>query len=344
MADIFTDSSERDALVNDVAGRRGVAAWVIEKDLWVCWTLARLNEIDGIPQLTFKGGTSLSKVHGLIERFSEDIDLTFSRDSWDFVGERDPLGVGLSGKKRQALVDEIGERSAKVVRDVVVPELRTVCLRDIGRAGWSVEIDVVDPQAVLFTFPNPSAGYGYGQPQVKIEFGARGDPWPTSRKKVVAYIEETHSGTAPTAVTEVTALDPERTFWEKVTLLHALHHGTLAKADKTVHRLSRHVYDVHRIWHTEKLRTNVLNAQLLRAVVENKQVFFKENKARYDLAEKFELSCAPHPDLATAMRTDFGAMESMFFPQSSVPTFDEALATLKEIDSIVAGWKTQPPA
>ena len=70
MADIFTDSSERLALVNDVAGRRGVAAWVIEKDLWVCWTLARLNEIEGIPQLTFKGGTSLSKVYGLIERFS----------------------------------------------------------------------------------------------------------------------------------------------------------------------------------------------------------------------------------------------------------------------------------
>lgn len=133
MPDIMTDRSERDALVNDVAARRGVAAWVIEKDLWVCWTLARLHEIDGIPQLTFKGGTSLSKVHGLIERFSEDIDLTFSRDGWNFVGERDPLSAGLSGKKRQALVDEISERSATVVRDVVVPELRAMCTRDLER-------------------------------------------------------------------------------------------------------------------------------------------------------------------------------------------------------------------
>ncbi|HMJ14242.1 MAG TPA: nucleotidyl transferase AbiEii/AbiGii toxin family protein [Polyangiaceae bacterium] len=211
MADIFIDASERGDIVNNVAATRGVAPWIIEKDLWVCWALARLNEIDGIPQLTFKGGTSLSKVYGLIERFSEDIDLTFSRDGWDFAGERDPLGAGLSGKKRQALVGEIAERSTTAVREVVVPGLRTICTRQIGASGWSVETDAGDPQAVLFTFPNPTAAYGYGQPQVKIEFGARGDPWPTSRKTIVSYVEETHAGTAPAASAEVTALNPERT-------------------------------------------------------------------------------------------------------------------------------------
>ena len=263
--------------------------------------------------------------------------VTFSRCGWDFVGD----GAGLSGKQRRALVDEIGERSTKVVRDVVVPKLSAICTRDIGASGWNVEIDADDPQAVLFTFPNPTAGYGYGQPQVKIEFGARGDPWPTSRKTIASYIEETHTGTAPAASSEVTALNPERTFWEKVTLLHALHHGTLAKPDKNVHRLSRNVYDVHRIWKTPKLRTNLLNATLLRAVVENKQVFFKETKARYELVTSFDLNCAPHDNLAAAMREDFAAMESMFFPASTVPTFDDAIATLKEIEVTVASWKTR---
>ncbi len=339
MADIFSDPSERAALVNDVAATRGVAAWVIEKDLWVCWTLARLNDIEGIPQLTFKGGTSLSKVHGLIDRFSEDIDLTFSRDGWNFEGERDPLRPDLSGKKRQALVEEVGERSTKVVRDVVVPGFRAVCMSHIGSSGWRVDIDAADAQAVLFTFPNPAATYGYGQPQVKIEFGARGDPWPTSRKAILPYLEEEHAGTAPSAVTEVIALNPERTFWEKVTLLHALHHGTTAKPDKAVLRLSRHIYDVHRIWNTPALRTSLLDRKLLQAVVENKTVFFREAKARYDLVTRFELSCAPHDALAKAMREDFAAMESMFFPGSPVPDFDDALATLREIDATVARWK-----
>ena len=127
-------------------------------------------------------------------------------------------------------------------------------------------------------------------------------------------------------------------------MLHALHHGTLAKPDKSVLRLSRHMYDVHRIWNAPTLRTSLLDRKLLQAVVENKTVFFREAKARYDLVTTFKLSCAPHDALAKAMREDFAAMQSMFFPASSVPTFDEALATLAEIDSLVASWATDETA
>lgn len=63
------------------ARRLGTTVQNVEKDFWVCWTLdALFNGLqpDG-PRLLFKGGTSLSKVHGLIERFSEDIDITVFR-------------------------------------------------------------------------------------------------------------------------------------------------------------------------------------------------------------------------------------------------------------------------
>ena len=69
--DIFKNSKDRKALVDDVAARLGIASWIVDKDLWVCWTLARLGEISGMPPVTFKGGTSLSKVHRVIERFSQ---------------------------------------------------------------------------------------------------------------------------------------------------------------------------------------------------------------------------------------------------------------------------------
>ena len=50
---------------------------VIEKDYWVVWVLKRLFSLEKMkPYLTFKGGISLSKVYGLIDRFSEDIDLS----------------------------------------------------------------------------------------------------------------------------------------------------------------------------------------------------------------------------------------------------------------------------
>jgi hypothetical protein len=339
MSDVFADPGERRLLVADVAARRGIAAWVVEKDLWVCWVLARLHEMAGLPELTFKGGTSLSKVYGLVDRFSEDIDLTFSRAGWGYEGERDPLAEGLSGQARQRLVDEIVTRSEALVRNLVVPALRCTAEQQLGQTGWAVESEPDDAAAVRFVIPDPAAHYSYGLPAVKIEFGARGEPWPTERRLVRPYLEEEHPGTAPAARVEVLTLRPERTFWEKVTLLHALHHGTLAKPDKHSDRLSRHLYDLHRLWHTPALRPALLDPVLLDAVARNKTVFFKEGKARYELLAERKLAATPHPALQSRLQADFVAMQSMFFPGSKVPTFDELLATPREIEALVASWE-----
>lgn len=339
MGDIFRDAEERVDLVNNAAAERGVAPWVIEKDLWICWLLARLHEVPGIPGLTFKGGTSLSKVHGLIQRFSEDIDLTFSRDGWGFEDDRHPLAGGLSGKRRQRLVDEIAARSVEVVRDVVVPGLERICRDALGEEGWAAAIAADDPQTVLFTFPSPGATYTYGAPVVRAEFGARGDPWPTASRVVKPYLEELHEGTAKAGVVDVMTLEAERTFWEKATLLHALHHGTLANPDKRVERLSRHIYDIHQMWAQVGVRGRVLAGRdLLQAVVGNKMVFFKEGKARYELVQRFKLNAVPHEALERRLRADYKAMESMFFPDAPVPPFDELLSTLREVDEAVAVW------
>jgi predicted nucleotidyltransferase component of viral defense system len=59
------------------AAESGWPAYLLEKDIWVVWALQILGTDQQLLQsLTFKGGTSLSKAHGLIDRFSEDVDLT----------------------------------------------------------------------------------------------------------------------------------------------------------------------------------------------------------------------------------------------------------------------------
>ncbi len=135
------------------------------------------------------------------------------------------------------------------------------------------------------------------------------------------------------------ALASERTFWEKATLLHALHHGTLAKPDKRGERLSRHLYDVHRMWTTPGVRARLQDPALLDAVVANKEVFFKEGKARYDLVRARQLQATPHDALSQMLRADHEAMESMFFPESPVPTFEEMITTAREVDALVASWR-----
>src|SRR5262249_37345194 len=69
---------ERRLYIEQAALRRGISAVILEKDFWVCWLLGVLFGSDFADALVFKGGTSLSKVFRVIQRFSEDIDLSLS--------------------------------------------------------------------------------------------------------------------------------------------------------------------------------------------------------------------------------------------------------------------------
>ena len=71
-------SEERRLYFEQAAANRGLSAVVLEKDFWVCWLLGALFRSEFRESLVFKGGTSLSKVFRVIERFSEDIDLSVS--------------------------------------------------------------------------------------------------------------------------------------------------------------------------------------------------------------------------------------------------------------------------
>ena len=76
--------AERRTYLEETAARRASTTTAVEKDFWICWTLKHLFELRGVPALRFKGGTSLSKVYGLIDRLSEDIDISIDRAALAF--------------------------------------------------------------------------------------------------------------------------------------------------------------------------------------------------------------------------------------------------------------------
>src|SRR4051794_10678327 len=116
-------AGDRADLFAAAAGRRGLSAAIMEKDFWVCWALKRVFTFSDPPAgLLFKGGTSLSKVYGAIERFSEDVDLSFDRADLGFGGTQDPLHAA-TGKKRKHGVEALAETCQRVIRDVFLPEL-----------------------------------------------------------------------------------------------------------------------------------------------------------------------------------------------------------------------------
>ena len=81
---------DRAALFNQTAVTRGISPEIAEKDFWVCWTLHQVFQFRDFPRLIFKGGTSLSKAFGIVQRFSEDIDLVINRHQLGFNDENDP--------------------------------------------------------------------------------------------------------------------------------------------------------------------------------------------------------------------------------------------------------------
>ena len=159
--------------------RLGTASQNIEKDFWVCWTLdALFNGLkEGGPRLLFKGGTSLSKGFGLINRFSEDIDVTVFRDD---IGEPATIEEldALSGNKRRARLDAIKEACQAYINGPLRAEL-TVILQDRLRASGldagaaRVEADDADAdgQTLLIWYPAATPRSDYVRAAIKIEFG-----------------------------------------------------------------------------------------------------------------------------------------------------------------------------
>src|SRR5271170_6613896 len=154
------DEERRDLFVG-AANRLRTNEQNIEKDFWVCWTLdALFNELEaGGPRLLFKGGTSLSKGYGLIERFSEDIDITVFREDIGQAATVEELEA-LSGKKRAARLEAIKAACQEYIHGPVLEQLSELLQLTLRTASLSadrarVEADPDDPdrQSLLLWYP-----------------------------------------------------------------------------------------------------------------------------------------------------------------------------------------------
>ena len=347
--DIFATrpDAERSDLLQEAAARRNVLPIIIEKDFWVCWTLKRLFSNQALAQfLTFKGGTSLSKAFALIERFSEDIDLTISRNAPIMVDGKSPMEEGISGKERERRIDALKQNAQHFVADVILPNLEADIRAALGRAdGWGVELDGNDKdcQTVLFYFPrvlNYGQGYGKGsfgvgnfgegeigyiKPSIKLEFGARGETEPNVFRPIRSYVAETLPPLFTASSFEVPTLAVERTFWEKVTILHALYHGA-----KLLDRMSRHYYDTHMMARQGVTDIALNNPALLEQVVRNKSLLFRDSKASYETAQIGTLRLVPPAALLPILKKDYEAMSQMLMGEP--PTFEAILAGLEWLE------------
>lgn len=310
-------SEERQALIMRSAADRGVVPAIIEKDFWVCWVLMRLFTDPFLgPILAFKGGTSLSKAYGLIQRFSEDIDLILDWRVIDAEMEQQHR----SKTQRDRFSKQMNQRAASYIQTVLLGRIDSALS---GINGITVRIADDDPHSVLVAYPTVFAN-AYLRPEIRLEIGPLAQWLPSSKKTIRSYIAEDLPQLFQVPSCEVLTIEAERTFWEKVTILHACAHRPTALPP----RYARHYYDVQQMV-IGGVRMDDLN--LLADVVAFKQRFYASSWANYESAQPGTLKLLPSPSALGALEEDYAAMQEMFFGQP--PSFPELVNGLRALEN-----------
>ena len=329
-ADVFTVGAQR----------IGTIPSYVEKDFWVCLVLEALYHgvPAGHPKLLFKGGTSLSKAFGLIRRFSEDIDIVVFREDLGFGGERDPANrhANLSRKKREALFDELRAACSAYIQGDLHEALADA-LRTIGARG-TIVIDEGDKdgQTLLVEYPSvfEASGPSYVSPRVKIEGGARSALDPHAATTIHPFIAGDLADW-PFDVSSITTIGPDRTFWEKLLILHGAHCGFRddQRLPSDRDRLSRHYYDVAMIGDTEVGREALGNHALATAVREHNLLAFRQAWKKFEEAVPGSLRIVPQAELRREIARDYAAMQGMIL--GDTPPFDWIMEKLVDIEAAV---------
>lgn len=350
----FTLSKAKQSQIfRDVASKLGFKPVIVEKDYWVCWALQQLFSMELPAAIVFKGGTSLSKVYNLIERFSEDIDVTF-----DYRGF-EKLNGPLENQSRsfyKKFSKELKECVCNCVSEIVLPKFQNAALcvsKDINCSvdksnGEKLRIYYPSVLTTLSTYINES---------VVIEFGGRNSIEPSEVNVVRPYIADFfRDWELPMAKGNV--LSPMRTFWEKATLIHVECHreriaaktncggsvllendgrfqleekGSLLLEEQLNH-LSRHWYDLAVLADSSFGKEALLNKDLLRDVIKYQKIFYYSGYANYDKCLNKQFQLVPNDSEIVALEQDFKAMvaERMFGDKQ--PVFDEIIARIQTLE------------
>lgn len=317
--------SEREELFLATAYDMKLPEAMAEKDFWVCWTLEYLfHKSLWANQMAFKGGTSLSKCFGLIERFSEDIDLILD---WRVLGYTVSYPWAERSKTSQdRLNKEMDSKTGDFLRDVFLPRLK-VEFSELLSDQFELYISDDEPQTVCFSYPRIFDNHAIVS-VVRMEIGALAAWTPTKITTITSYAAQKYPQTFQTPSTSVLTVMAERTFWEKVTILHKEAFRTNGKFPS---RYSRHYYDLYCMDKSNIKVQAYADLELLNRVVTFKSRFYPTNAARYDLAKPGAMKLMPPEDCISILVEDYEHMKNMIFGEK--PSFEEILDTLRKMES-----------
>lgn len=323
---LLPDDSKR-FVVEQTALLQGLYKQVIEKDLWVSTVLEIVFTLPYSDKLVFKGGTSLGKVWGLIERFSEDIDLAVDRSLFGFDGE---LTIRQIKKLRKA--------SSLFVRDDFCNDLKSA----VERYGLSdyLEIEAQEDGEGDKTYPEPRQIFikykslfdtelSYVKPQIILEIGSRSLFEPTQKALVASMITSEFPEIQTSVVhREITTAVPGKTFLEKAFLLHELF--TTAGCEKA-ERKSRHLYDLEKMMDCDFALAAINDDNLWEAISNHREKFTHVNGVDYSPDVRDRIVLTPPAECLQVWEADYVRMQKSMIYGDSL-SFDALLGRMRELE------------
>ena len=307
---------------------------IVEKDFWVSWILGMIfTDSDLEPHFVFKGGTSLSKVYRVIDRFSEDVDLGIHPT---YLGFSEDLFATLESqtKRTSALLNMqkvCGERLEKSMVPFLERKVRASLGNPKATTSWLSYVfdERVHGPIVLFHYPSVVAsGVQYILRNVKLEIGSLTDQRPLGRHPVRPWLADTFPALFQDWHCEVTALEIERTFWEKATILHAEHHRP--EGQEMPIRQARHYADFVRLLAHPKADSFLADTAMCLRVAEWKSRVFARKWARYELAKPGTFKLVPPEARLKNLEKDYVAMRPMFLTEPQ--PFEDLIEALSDAE------------
>ncbi len=304
----------------------------IEKDWWVVHTLSLIFSMDIASSLVFKGGTSLSKGWNLIKRFSEDIDLVLDREYLGFKGELENADIRrLRRKSYEYMTSEFSTGLQNQFTEVGLTEVKVKC-REVKNHDQ-------DPTIIEIYYPKLTEQDTYLKPGVLVEVGCRSLKEPFTNKSIATMVAYKYPG-RPFSDNPITIpiVNPERTFLEKIFLLHE----EFQKPDekRRIDGLSRHLYDIELLSRTEYAKTALENAELYNTIVAHRSKFSRISGVDFANHSPDKIVFVPPEKILSDWEADFKKMkESMIYGEAL--TFVELIEKLKGLQSRINSiqWK-----
>jgi hypothetical protein len=335
---------ERIAILQKTGENTNIEELAIEKDWWVTITLKALFSTSFSSFLLFKGGTSLSKGKWKninLQRFSEDIDISLSRNWFIQTKEMKELYPFASCDNNNQLKN-LRKASREIIFAQLSPELN-VQLTDLGvkdfyvenvttfiKDGIEVPLDTDrDPVVINIVYPSILGDTNeYIQPKVKIEISCMSMDEPYENRTLTSLIYDSFNEVDDSTQCIIPTVLPIRTFLEKAFLLNEEYQKKVPRSE----RMSRHLYDIERLMDTCS-DAAINDAELYKNIIEHRKKFYHISSVDYESDKREQIKIWPIGEIEQLFKEDYNAMIESFIYNENPLTFVQLKGRILELEA-----------